>query len=134
MCTYMYESTDKFHIYVIFIYLLKWYTYNKMVISCLLFLFEKECRPTKESDTEVSVILGYNAASLSILLRMFLGNADFSSPRFQTSKNRFGLFERTLPRGFENRISRDTTSYTTKTETPSSPLRNQRKPEFHILL
>jgi hypothetical protein len=34
-----------------------------MAISYLLFPFEKECRLTKEGDTEVSVILGYHAAS-----------------------------------------------------------------------
>jgi hypothetical protein len=110
------------------------YIYNNMVISRLLFPFEKECRLTKERDTEVSVILGYHAASLSIRLRTFLGNAVFSSPRLETSKKRFGHFELTLLRDFENRISRDTASYLTKTETSSSPLRNHRKTECHILL
>ena len=128
MCLFIY-----LRIYV-FIYLFTWYIYNNMVISRLLFPFEKECRLTKERDTEVSVILGYQAASLSIRLRTFLRNAVFSYPRLETSKNRFGHFEPTLPRDFENRISRDMASYPTKTETSSSPLRNHRKPECHILL
>ena len=88
-----------------------------MVILRLIFPFEKNYRLIKERDTEVSVILGYHASSLSILLRTFLGNAVFSSPRLETSKKRFGHLEPTLPRDFENRISRDTASYPTKTET-----------------
>ena len=118
----------------LFIHLFRWYIYNNMVISRLSFPFEKECRRTKERDAEVSVILGYHAASLSIRLRTFLGNAVFSSTSFETSKNRFGHFEPTLPPDFENRISRDTASYPTKTETSRSPLRNHRKLEFHIPL
>jgi hypothetical protein len=98
--------------YLCNIYLFAWYTDHNVVISRILFPFEKECRPTKERDAEVSVILGYQAASLSIRLRTFLGNAVFSSPRFETSKNRFGHFERTLPQHFQEHDS-----YTTKTET-----------------
>jgi hypothetical protein len=84
----------------VFIYLFTLYIYNDMVISRLLTPFEKEFRLTKERDTELSVILGYHAASLSIRLRTFLENAVFSSPRLETSKNRFGHFEPTLPRDF----------------------------------
>jgi hypothetical protein len=111
----------------VFIYLFTWYIYNNMIISRLLFPFEKECRLTKERDTEVSVISGYHAASSSIRLRTFLGNAVFSSPRLET-------FEPALPRDFVNRITRDTASYPTKTETSSSPLRNHRKTEYHAPL
>jgi hypothetical protein len=133
MRTHTHASTDTFHVYLIFIYLFTWHIYNNMVISRVPFPFEKECRLTKESDTEVSVILRYHATSLSISWRTFLGNAVVSSPRLDTSKNIFGHIAPTLSRNSDNRITRDAASYPTKTETSSSPLRNHSNVECHIL-